>query len=245
MRRQKEISEEVLSRAGRYQVIQEKGTSKKDPSPLQVKQVLIDDRRYIVCRNEDQAKKDAADRAAITQALKAKLKQGDKALVGNKGYRKYIRTQGERFMLDEEKIKDEARFDGKWVLRTNTDFDTAEVALKYKQLWMVEDIFRSAKSLLETRPIFHKTDESIRGHVFCSFLALVLRKALQDRLEAIGEHLEWADVIRDLDALEEVEVIQQSKRFLLRNEIQGTCGKVFQAVGVKLPQTVRQVDVSA
>ena len=61
----------------------------------------------------------------------------------------------------------------------------------------------------------------------------------------MGESLEWADVIRDLDALEEVEVIQQNKRFLLRNEIQGTCGKVFQAVGVKLPQTVRQADIIA
>ena len=245
MRRQKELSEQVLSRAGRYQVVHAKGPSKKDPSPLKVKQVWVEDRRYIVCHNEDQAKKDAADRAAIVQALEAKLKQGDKSLVGNKGYRKYIQAQGERFHIDEDKIKAEARYDGKWVLRTNTTLDTAEVALKYKQLWMVEDIFRSAKSLLETRPIFHKKDETIRGHVFCSFLALVLRKALQDRLDEMGESLEWADVIRDLDALEEVEVIQQNKRFLLRNEIQGTCGKVFQSVGVKLPQTVRQADITA
>ena len=245
MRRQKEVSEQVLSRGGRFRVVQAKGKRKKDPSPLQVKQVMMDDRRYIVCRNEDQAKKDAADRAAIISALKEKLKQGDKALVGNKGYRKYIQTQGERFILDEMKIKAEARFDGKWVLRTNTALDSAEVALKYKQLWRVEEIFRSAKSLLDTRPIFHKCDETIRGHVFCSFLALVLRKALQDRLDETGEHLEWADVIQDLDALEEVEVIHQNKRFLLRNETQGSCGKVFQSVGVKLPQTVRQVDVSA
>ena len=102
-----------------------------------------------------------------------------------------------------------------------------------------------AKSLLETHPIFHKTDETIRGHVFCSFLALVLRKSLQDRLDEMGEAFEWADVIRDLDALEEVEVIQQNERFLLRNEIQGTCGKVFQSAGVKLPRTVRQVDATA
>ena len=244
MRRQKELSETVLSRAGRYQVVQAKGPSKKDPSPLKVKQVWVEDRRYIVCHNEDQAKKDAADRAAIIHALEAKLKQGDKTLVGNKGYRKYIQAQGERFHIDEDKVKAEARYDGKWVLRTNTALDTAEVALKYKQLWMVEDIFRSAKSLLETRPIYHKTDETIRGHVFCSFLALVLRKTLQDRLDKMGESLEWADVIRDLDALEEVEVIQQNKRFLLRNEIQGSCGKVFQSVGVKLPQTVRQVGIT-
>jgi hypothetical protein len=73
----------------------------------------------------------------------------------------------------------------------------------------------------------------------------VLRKALQDRLDDSGESLEWADVIRDLDALEEVEVIHQKKRFLLRSEVKGTCGKVFQSVGVKLPQTVRQAEVLA
>jgi len=54
-----------------------------------------------------------------------------------------------------------------------------------------------------------------------------------------------ATVTRDQDALEEVEVIKQNKRFLLRNEIQGACGKVFQSVGVKLPQTVRQAEVAA
>ena len=73
--------------------------------------------------------------------------------------------------------------------------------MKYKQLWMVEDILRSMKSLLETRPIYHKCDETIRGHVFCSFLALILRKELQDRLESKGWSLEWTDVIGDLERL--------------------------------------------
>jgi hypothetical protein len=141
MRRQKEVTQDVLARAGRYHVVHEKGQSKKDPAPLRVKQVWVDQRRYVVCRNEDQAHKDAADRDAIIQALQEKLKHGDKGLVGNKGYRKYLRTQGRRFTLDESKIKAEARMDGKWVLRTNTALETAEVALKYKQLWMVEAIF--------------------------------------------------------------------------------------------------------
>ena len=127
------------------------------------------------------------------------------------------------------------------MLRTNTDLPTAEVALKYKQLWMVEDLFRTAKTLLETRPIYHKCDETIRGHVFCSFLALVLRKELQDRLEAKGHDVEWADVLQDLEQLEEVEVEQDGKRLLLRTTAKGTCGKVFQAAGVALPPTVRQV----
>ena len=143
--------------------------------------------------------------------------------------------------IDEAKIAEDARYDGKWVLRTNTELDSAEVALQYKRLWMVEHWFRSCKSLLQTRPIFHKCDETIRGHVFCSFLALVLRQELQARLEERGHELEWADVIQDLDRLQMVEVEQDGKRFLLRTEAQGTCGKVFQAVGVALPPTVQQV----
>jgi transposase len=241
MRSVAEVRDEVLSRAGRYEEVHPKGPSQKDPSPLKVKQVMVWDRRYVVCLNQDQATKDAADREAILAGLRKQLQKGDKALVGNKGYRKYLKADGKRFEIDEDKIREEARFDGKWVLLTNTDLPTREVALKYKQLWMVEDIFRSAKTLLETRPIFHKCDETIRGHVFCSFLALLLRKELQDRLEAKGHDLEWADVIRDLDALQETVVEQEGKRFVLRSEARGTCGAVFQAVGVALPPTVRQV----
>lgn len=241
LRRQKEVSEQVLSRGGRYQVVHPKGRYSKDPSPLKVKEVWVGQRRYVVCLNEDQRSKEAADREAILRALREQLKRGDKSLVGNKGYRRYLKTHGARFAIDEQKILDEARYDGKWVLRTNTDLSAPEVALKYKQLWMVEEIFRSAKTLLETRPIFHKRDDTIRGHVFCSFLALVLRKALQERLEAAGEQLEWAEVITDLEALEDVEVVHQQKHFRLRTETKGTCGKVFQAVGVALPPTVCQI----
>ena len=239
MRRSLEVSDEVLSRGGRYRLVHAKGKSSKDPSPLKVKEVDVGGHRYIVCLNDDQAKKDAADRGTILEGLRQKLTQGDKALVGNKGYRKYLTGGGAGFAIDEEKVKSEARFDGKWVLRTNTSLSTAEVALKYKELWQVEDIFRSMKSILETRPIYHKCDETIRGHVFCSFLALVLRKALMDRLAQRGDVLEWADIVRDLNGLEEIQVDQDNKRFLLRSQTTGVCSKVFQAVGVALPPTIR------
>jgi transposase len=245
MRRVNEVKQKVLSRAGRYKVVHPGRTRKKDPSPLKVKEAMIEDRRYVVCHNEEQAKKDRADRQAIVAGLEEKLKKGEKSLVGNKGYRKYLKASGKNkgFEIDQAKIKDEARFDGKWVLRTSLDESPAdEVALKYKQLLTVESIFRSAKSLLETRPVYHKCDETIRGHVFCSFLALTLMKELEDRLEAKGVNLEWADVIRDLDRLEEMEIEQDGKRFLLRTQTQGVCGKIFQAVGAALPPTLRQID---
>jgi Transposase DDE domain len=241
MRSQTEVKDEVLARAGRYRGVHPPRVKSDDPSPLKVKEVWVDDHRYIVCLNEDEARKDAADREAIVAALREQLHRGDKALVGNKGYRRYLSGGGpEHFRIDEAKVAEDARYDGKWVLRTNTELDSSEVALQYKQLWMVEQWFRSCKSLLRTRPIFHRCDETIRGHVFCSFLALVLRQELQARLEERGHKFEWADVIQDLDRLQMVEVEQDGKRFLLRSEVQGTCGSVFRAVGVALPPTVQQ-----
>jgi Transposase DDE domain len=242
MRAQTEVRDEVLARAGRYHVVHPPRAQSKDPSPLKVKEVWVDERRYVVCRNEDEARKDAADREAIVAALREQLRRGDKSLIGNRGYRRYVGESGEaRFVIDEAKIAAEARYDGKWVLRTNTELTSSEVALQYKRLWMVEHWFRSCKSLLETRPIYHKCDATIRGHVFCSFLALVLRQELEARLEARGEEWEWADVVRDVERLRLVEVEHEGKRFWLRSEAQGMCGKVFQAARVALPPTVRQV----
>jgi hypothetical protein len=173
MRSVKEVSERVLADRGRYQEITPERKTSKDPSPLKVKEVFIDDRRYIVCLNEAQRRKDAADRTAIVENLREQLKRGDKDLIGNKGYRKYLQAgEGEHFSLDPEKIKEEARYDGKWVLQTNLADEPKIIALAYRELWMVEDMFRTMKSILETRPIYHKRDETIRGHVFCSFLSL-------------------------------------------------------------------------
>ena len=240
MRSQNEVKDDVLSRGGRYRVVHPERVNSDDPSPLKVKEVCVDQRRYIVCLNDDEARKDAADREAIVAAVRQQLRSGDKSLVGNKGYRRYLAGSGpDHFQVDEAKIAEDARYDGKWVLRTNTALDSAEVALQYKHLWTVEHWFRSCKSLLQTRPIFHKCDETIRGHVFCSFLALVLRQELQARLEGRGHKLEWADVIQDLDRLQSVTVEQDGKQFLLRSEAQGTVGKVFQAAGVALPPTIQ------
>lgn len=241
MRSRKEVREIVLQDRGHFQVVHGKRNRNQDPSPLKVKDVWVEDRRYVVCHNEEQARKDAADREAILAALEDHLRSGSKSLVGNRGFRRFLKVEGPGFDVDLERVKADEQYDGKWVLATNTPFTAAEVAMVYKQLWMVEDVFRSMKSLLATRPIYHRTDEAIRGHVFCSFLALVLRQALEERLAAEGVGpLEWASVVRDLERIEEVEVDKDGKRFVLRTESAGVSGKVFQAVGVALPPTVRR-----
>lgn len=241
MRMVKEIKEEVLSSAGRYREVYPEGISSKDPSPLKVKEVNVDDRRYIVCLNERQVRKDAADRQAIIDALQEKIKSNPKSLVGNKGYRKYLSLDRDTVSINQQKISDEERFDGKWVLKTNTNMTPEQVALKYKELWQVEHVFRDMKSILDTRPVFHKRDETIRGHVFCSFLALVLRKELDRRLEKAGHGFEWADIKQDLKALQEITIEDNGKTLAVRSECIGACGKVFQAVGIAMLPTIREI----
>ena len=176
MRKVKEIKEDVLSHPGRYKEVHPEGKLSKDPSPLKVKEVFLNDNRYIVCLNPKQARKEAQDRQTIIESLKAKVKKGPKSLIGNKGYRRYLKIDRGSVYINKDKIAHESRFDGKWVLKTNTELPPEEVAIKYKELWQVEHLFRDTKSVLNTRPVFHQRDENIRGHVFCSFLALVLRK---------------------------------------------------------------------
>lgn len=229
----------VLETGGRFhEVFPERETS-HDPSPLKVREVMRGEDRYIVCVNPEQARKDRHDREAIVAGLRLALPHGDKSLVGNKGYRRFLKSQGAHFEIDDAKVEEEARYDGVWALQTNTEFEPMVVALAYKQLWMVEDIFRTMKSVLETRPVYHQTDRCIRGHVFCSFLALVLRQELQRRLAAKGWKLEWTDIVRDLTQLHETTIQIEGHSYIVRSETKGTIGKVFQACGVAVPPALR------
>jgi len=203
------------------------------------KAVEVAGTRYIVCLNHQQAKKDAADRTAIVESLKRQLKRGDKALVGNTGYRRFLKTAGDgRFAVDQARVEEDARFDGIFVLQTNTDLDPLRTMLRYKQLSTVEQTFRTAKHLLATRPIFHKLDETIRGHVFCSFLALVLKSELQSRIADLGLEASWPAILADLDSLTRTEVEQDGKRFLVRSAPRPAASIALRAAGIALPPTV-------
>ena len=189
----------------------------------------------------------ARDIAQPPADFDARARLGVTAIVAQSDFRARGELKAEKgaFSVDLDKARDEQRFDGMWVLRTNTELTAVEIALRYKQLWMVEQLFRTAKSLLDTRPIFHKTDATIcgRGHVFCSFLALVLRDELFRRMDNAAVTAEWDDILRDLNALTETAITYHGKTFVVRSNVIGVAGKIAQCVGVRLPNTVRQVDV--
>jgi len=215
----------------------------KGATELAIKDITIGGRRYVLCRNEEEAKKDAEARAAIIASLERKLAQGDKALVGNKGYRRFLATPSdEHFTIDPQRVAEDEQFDGVFVLRTNTKMSALRVALRYRNLLAVENTFKVAKSLLATRPIFHKTDAAIRGHVFCSFLAVVLRKELFDRLAAHrNKDLEWQHIVDDLMDLSEVEVEQDGRRARLRTAQGPTIDPICRALGITLPPVFQEL----
>jgi transposase len=241
MRRNKEVKYQVLTRAGRYQEIYPEMDEADAPSPLKVKEVWVDEHRYIVCLNEKQARKDKADREAILESLREKLTEGPKQLVGNKGYRKYLSAVKDSWKIDEGKIIEEQRYDGKWVLQTNTNYTAEDVALLYKELWMVEQAFKTSKTTFSTRPIYHQNDNQIRGHVFCSFLALVLKKMLYGKLAEKGLDYEWEKIKLDLSELRYITVQKGEEKVLLRTECRGTCSGVFFASGVAVPPAFQKL----
>ena len=215
---------------------------------LFAKEVRHAGRRYIVCRNEAEAEKDRADRQAIIAGLERQLRRGDKALIGNSAYRRYLRRvaapgakgkPGPAVEIDAGKLADEARYDGIFVLRTNARITPLQAMLRYRELLAVETLFRKTKSVLRTRPIHHSSDAAIRGHVFCSFLALVLRKELDARCRKTGFRPEWGDVLRDLDRLQEVALAKDGQQIRLRTPATGTVGPLFKAVGISLPPNIR------
>lgn len=219
----------------------------KGETDLAIKDVRLGGRRYVVCRNEEEARKDAETRTALLANLERQLAHGDKALVANAGYRRFLAApQGRGFTIDPAKVVADARLDGIFVLRTNTTMSAPQVVLRYRNLLAVEQNFLAAKSLLATRPIFHRTDAAIRGHIFCTFLALVLRKELFDRLATRrGKPPEWQHIVDDLVDLSTVEVEQDGRRALLRTAPRDSVDPVCRALGLALPPVFQELPPAA
>jgi len=230
MRRQKEVGEEVLARAGRYRTVKDN---------LEVKEVRVAERRYVVCRNPSQAVKDRADREAMIDKLTKTLSErGPKALVGNRGYARFLKVDKESVSINSHAVEADARLDGKFVLTTNTDLPADEVALTYRSLWRVERTFREQKSTLELRPIYHHCPYTSIGHIAASFLALRLEVDLQRRLDAHKAEVSWPDLMRDLSQVHSVIIDLEGSRYRLRTNMAGSSYQAFKAAGIRPPETV-------
>jgi transposase len=238
MRRFNEVRREVLSRAGRYKVV---------AGNLHVKQVWIGKHRYIVCHNPEETERDRMSGEAMLEKLEAEMAAGQvKALIGNRGYRTYLRIDKDAVTLDRAKILEEARFEGRFVIRTSTDMTPAQIAIKYKMLFQVEALNRIFKDVLDTRPMYHEKASRVPAHIFGSFLALTLATALRKMVEArlernddLVEFIEWKRMIEDVKAVDAIKLKLNDRAYIVRTELQGLAAHTFAAAGVRPPPRVQ------
>ena len=208
MRRGDEITQGVLSRPGRYQSVAEN---------LQVKEVIVGEgerrRRYVLCYNPQEAERQRSHRAEVIQELQAELaslreaadaqhSKRECALGASARYGRYLKLTAQgHLLLDAAKVKQAERFDGKFVVHSNDDTLSAEdMALGYKQLQRVEEAWRTLKSGLRLRPVFHWAPHRIHAHVALTVLSLLL--------ERVAEHA-CADTWRNIrDDLKRIQLAQ-------------------------------------
>lgn len=217
---------------------------KAGQTQLFVKQVKVEGKRYIACRNEAEPQKDRQDREAIIAALDAQLKKGDKALIGTSAYRHFLRKSSEAkaaraFEIDPGKLTEEARCDGIFVLRTNARLSPLQAVLRYRDLLQVENPLLRSKAVMRTRPIFHSSDAAIRGHVFCSFLALAMQKHLDDLSRKAGTTSEWTDLLRDLDRLQQVRLYHRGSDWIVRIDASTKLARRFKSASIAMPPRPR------
>ncbi len=180
MRRGDEITQEVLSRPGRYRTVAQN---------LQVKEVVVGDgerrRRYALCLNPLEAKRQKAHRDELLKELEAELaclsdiaKEGHTkrvcALTSSQRYGRLLKQTAQGLAIDAQAVTELERFDGKFVVHSNDDTLTAEdMALGYKQQQRVEEAWRTMKSGLKMRPVFHWAPHRIHAHIAITVLSLV------------------------------------------------------------------------
>jgi hypothetical protein len=213
-----------------------------DPAPLKVKTVSINNTTYIVCLNTEEARKDSHDRENIVESLKKALSKGDKSLIRNEGYRKFLISTKNKFEINQSKIEEDAKFDGIFILTTNLDLPAEQIAIKYKQLLNVESLFRNFKSIVDTRPIYHKKDNNIRGHIWISFLALLVKQILTTKVNKIispdEPPLEWENIKRSLNRLMYITIDTKPTPFKILSNLTDEASKVFKSLGITRPSRV-------
>jgi hypothetical protein len=204
MRRGDEVATEVLARPGRFQTVSE---------TLRVKEVVVGEgerrRRYVVCYNPQEEKRQRAHRRQVLYELEAELASLQEVrgeshskrvcqLRASRRYGRYVRlTKGGRLRIDAAKRRAAEQLDGKFVVHSNDDSLTpADLALGYKQLQRVEEAWRTLKSGLRVRPVSHWAVHRIHAHVALSVLALLLERVIE---QACGDT--WRNIRADLEQI--------------------------------------------
>lgn len=214
--------------------------------------------RCIITWSRQRAERDRKTREDILSKLKKKISKKRKAtpkdFVTNNNYTKYIRgLQEDTPQLNEEAIAKESIKDGFFGVITNVKADrmsASEILSAYKHLWIVEDAFGEIKGMLKTRPIYHWSDDHIKGHLTMCFLAyfceaqmtkLLRKKEVTLGSKAIEEQLiderplTVAEAMQELAEVRAMPVRLKDNLVWVRNDIKGNAAKLLKAIGAPIP----------
>lgn len=226
----------TIRQEDRHKVFSEKEFRKLKNVDLQFKEATYEGKRLIVCYSEERAEKDRLHRENILERIKDKIKSGKlSAIVDNTHYKRFLRIRGEKPVIDTDKVKRDAMYDGMFVLTTNTNQSAVSVVEAYKDLWQVELAFRQLKSELEMGPIYHWKDRRIRAHVMICFLAFVLRTVFYKKLKKKDRNVSYTAIMADVKALRTCEVSVKGEKIKLRTELEPGAVKAFRAIGMRPP----------
>lgn len=247
LRDDQKVHQEALSRRGRYQKVKDN---------LEVKEVIVGQgerrRRFALVHNPEEAKKDKATRKKTLQKIEeALLALGDQrgkihkkavcALLAHRTLGRYLRQlKNGALKIDPTKVKAEERLDGKYLLSTSDDSLTPEdVALGYKQLMEVERAFRTLKTTLELRPLYHRKDERIQAHVLLCFLALLLVRIAERQTGQTWDHLRAI-----LERIHLGEFKSKDGRILQRTELTPDQANILKHLNISPPPKIQKVDLT-
>jgi len=229
MRKEKQVRDEVLSKRGRFRRYDEN---------LGFKEVELSGERFVVVMNKAQAYRDKQKRCLILEQLRTKLGQSLKTLSHNRGYKKYLKPSG-RIEIDAAAVRADARYDGKWVLRSNVqDFASVDLLECYKALSEVESWFDVLKNELSVAPVYHWLVNRIESHVFVCFLAMLVWHYFSDHIRRHDGFVVVRDVWRSLEELKGSEVTLSGKRYMLRTDLPKLCQFAFRSLGMAFPHRI-------
>jgi transposase len=261
LRRSKE-AEAVLRRPGRFRTVaqnlevkeilyspQSEATSSgaaPDHAALDSTGVASKRRRYVLCRNPEEARRQKHRREEILRALEAELERlkGEhpkKAcrLMSSRRYGRYLKLgPGGRPVLDRTAIAREEKLDGKWLLITNdTSLGVEDIALGYKHLLRVEACFHRLKHGIDIRPMYHRKDERIRAHVFACVLALLLERIAELRTQET-----WPRVRHEVGKITAVLLESATHRVLQTSKPTPKALKLLRKMKIPAPKQILWVE---
>lgn len=214
--------------------------SAEEEKEIKYKEIQTEEGKIILTWSKKRAEADYEKRQRLIENAKKRIKGGLNQIVNKRGAVKYIKieiNEDKKFELDEDKIKEDEKWDGFYGIETNCVFkDATQIVNYYHSLWMIEEAFRIFKTHLEARPMFHWTEKRIKGHFMLCFIAFLFERTIE--IELRKNKIEFSpQKIRDaLDELEFSEILLEgNQKFFIRSKVEGLANDILRTFKIKIP----------